>query len=502
MTDNKGYYFTPSINLSKSFSHLKNYSIGASYQLQRNDIRNNFTDSVLSTGFSYETISAFIKSDPSKQNNWSFTYTQQRDKLPSGTALTQSNHSRNFSFQASLMKNATQQLRLTATYRELYVDDSMLVIGQLPDKSLLGRIEYMVNLKKGFIVGNALYDVGAGQEQQMNYTFYQVQAGQGQYTWIDLNGDGIQQLNEFVLAAFPDQATYIKIYTPTGTYVKANYNTLNYSVSINPKMLYGNKTLKGWQLVLSKLNLQSSLQANKKELSNGLPEFDPFNRHIADSALLSYAYIFSNTLSINRLSSKWGLDVTRLVNYSKTFSTYGSQTTETDEWSFKGRMALSKTYTLDMQQKFGSNNLTYPSFSSQNFALTTLTSQPAITYTKGTKWRVAAGYVYNLQKNLEQYGGEKATSNGITLDAKYNSVQNSSISMQFSYSKISYGGDVNSTVSYTILQGLMPGKNFQWTLSFTKRLLKNIEVNFQYQGRKPGTTKLINIGTASVRAIL
>jgi len=52
------------------------------------------------------------------------------------------------------------------------------------------------------------------------------------------------------------------------------------------------------------------------------------------------------------------------------------------------------------------------------------------------------------------------------------------------------------------LQGLMPGKNFQWTLSFTKRLLHNIEVNFQYQGRKPGTTKLINIGTASVRAIL
>lgn len=68
-------------------------------------------------------------------------------------------------------------------------------------------------------------------------------AGTGQYTWIDLNHDGIQQLNEFVIAQFADQATYIRIYTPTNDFVKANYNTFNYSVMLNPRMLLGTKAV-------------------------------------------------------------------------------------------------------------------------------------------------------------------------------------------------------------------------------------------------------------------
>ncbi|ANI87925.1 hypothetical protein A9P82_00480 [Arachidicoccus ginsenosidimutans] len=502
MPDNKGYYFTPTIDVSKTFKHLNNYSIGANYSLEHNEIRNNLADSILPTSYAFETVSAYIKSDQSKRNNWAFTYSQRKDEAPYGKNLVETDHSRNFNLQASFMQNQAQQLRITATYRELFVDDSSLISGQQPDKSFLGRLEYFVNAKKGFITGNLLYDVGAGQEQKMDYTFYQVPAGQGQYTWNDYNNDGIQQLNEFEIAAFPDEATFIKIYTPTNVFVKANYTTLNYSLNLNPKVLFGNGQLNKVQSLLSKLSLQSSLQSNKKVVANGGPEFNPFNNHVADSALLNLNYIFSNTLSLNRFNSKWGLDITRLINYNKSLLTYGAESAETDVWSFKGRMNISKAYTLEILQKIGTNDLKSPSFANRNFALKTLSSQPTITYTNGTKWRLSTSYIYALQKNAALYGGEKETSNSLNFDTKYNAVQNTSITMQFSYNNISYNGDPNSTVSYTILQGLLPGKNYQWTINFTKRLLNNIEINFQYQGRKPGNTKVINIGTASVRAIL
>ena len=93
-------------------------------------------------------------------------------------------------------------MRVNATYRSLQVVNPS-VTNQQADKSLLTRVEYSMHEWKNMVAGNVLYEVGSGQEQKRNYTYVAVPAGTGQYTWIDLNGDGIQQLNEFVHCAVP-----------------------------------------------------------------------------------------------------------------------------------------------------------------------------------------------------------------------------------------------------------------------------------------------------------
>jgi hypothetical protein len=75
---------------------------------------------------------------------------------------------------------------------------------------------------------------------------------------------------------------------------------------------------------------------------------------------------------------------------------------------------------------------------------------------------------------------------------------------KFTYADIQFPvkQSINTTVGFNMLEGLQPGKNFLWNLELTKRISNSIEFNIQYEGRKPGAARVVNIGRASIRALL
>src|SRR5262249_28719130 len=150
------------------------------------------------------------------------------------------------------------------------------------------------------------------QEQKRDFAYLEVPAGTGQYAWIDYNNDGVQQLNEFELAAFPDQAKFIRVFTPTNEYVKANYNTLNYSVSINPHAMLNGSRLKGFSKLISRTNWQSSMQVSNKSIAQNNFQFNPFKYGLNDTALITLSTVLLNTFSFNRYVGGWGFDVSNL----------------------------------------------------------------------------------------------------------------------------------------------------------------------------------------------
>ena len=263
---NDGYLFRPSADISKLLKKFGNYTTGFNFSMEQNVQRSKTTDSVSTDSYSFTILQAYLKSPEKNPNKWGASYFYRQDAYPYGKNLALANRSQNVNVYTTLTKNKNEQVTVNATYRSLQVVNQN-VSTQQADKSLLGRVEYSMHEWKSMVAANALYEVGSGQEQKRNYTYVAVPAGTGQYTWIDLNQDGIQQLNEFVIAQFPDQATYIRIYTPTNDFVKANYNTFNYSIMLNPRMLLGTKAV-GFKKFLSNLFLQSSLQLNQKVVAD------------------------------------------------------------------------------------------------------------------------------------------------------------------------------------------------------------------------------------------
>lgn len=502
--NDKGAFLRPTIDMSKQFKQIYNWRLGFRYALEQNRVKNKITDTLSANAFSFDTYSVYLRSDEQKKNRYGITFFTRSDKYKylAQKDFIRGDRSYNLNLQTELLANPNRQFYLNATFRKLKVYNA-LVSNQKEDETILGRVEYVMNEIKGLVTGNVLYEVGAGQEQRRDLAYLEVPAGTGQYAWIDYNNDGVQQLNEFELAAFPDQAKYIRIYTPTNDFIKANYITFNYNISLNPRALLFQPDLKGMKNLVSKLNVVTSMQISKKSVSQGDFEFNPFKYNLNDTALVTLNTVLMNTVSFNRFSSVWGVDFSNLRNYGKSLLTYGYESRQVNDWSMRLRVNLSRSFLFNLNARTGTNTLSTPNaqFDNRNYDLDINSIEPLLTYIRGTSFRISGGYKLENKKNVPKFGDEKAVAHSINLESKYNVLQTSSVSGKFVFSNIDYNspsGTATSTVSYIMLDGLLPGKNFLWNLTLTKRLFNNVELNFQYDGRKAASSRTVHIGRASL----
>ena len=193
--------------------------------------------------------------------------------------------------------------------------------------------------------------------------------------------------------------------------------------------------------------------------------------------------------------------MSNLRNSGQTLLTYGLESRKLNEWLVKWRWNLSRIFSLSLNGRKGVNGLYTPGFNNRNYELDIYSIEPGFIFIQGTSFRFMGSYKFDSKKNLSLYGGEKSQSHSLNIESKYNILQSSSLTGKFTFNNIDYKFPPNTTVGYIMLDGLLPGSNYIWSLGFSKRLLNNIELSFQYDGRKPGSARTVHVGRASMTAL-
>lgn len=403
----------------------------------------------------------------------------------------------NIGVETGLTNNPDHILRINVNYRRLNIVDSTL-FNSKPENNILSRLEHVMRLWKGAVTANSFYEIGSGLELRREFVFIEVNAGQGNYTWIDYNNDGIQDLGEFEIAVFTDQGNYIRVFVPTNTYVRAYTNQFTTSLTLAPERIWRNK--KGMQKVLARFNNQTVYKVTRKTSNeDNLQLLNPFVYTIADTSLVSISSSFRNTLYFNKTNSVFGVNYSYQENGSKVLLTNGFDTRLTTFHEVQLRWNLNKYFNIRMDGELGRKKNSSDYASGRDYAIDYFEVTPIFSYQPTSAFRIALNSKYSeKENNSELY--EKATIRDIGFELRVNQVNKGSFSGRLNYINISYNAALNSAIAFEMLEGLKTGNNFTWGLNYQRKVAKNLQLNFTYNGRKSEESKTIHSGGMELRA--
>ncbi|HYG49840.1 MAG TPA: hypothetical protein VD905_03005 [Flavobacteriales bacterium] len=458
------------------------------------------TDSTIAGSYRFYDWEVYTGTSDTLGNRFTVNYRQRTDWLNDTGKISKASIGRQYGGTAAFMKNPKNVLRLRAGYRTLEIVDSTL-IGQKADNTIVGRIEHDLKLAKNFFTSSVFYEVSSGLELKREFIYIEVPAGQGTYTWNDYNSNGIKELNEFEIAAYPDQATYIRTFTPSNTYVRTYNNSFSHNVSINPAYLIKASKAKGFKKFISKFADMAYYKIDRKT-ANDIPEqaFNPFRKDIADSSLQSVNSSIRNITYFNRSSSVFAVDYTVQQNTNKSLLSNGFELRKLYTNEVKTRLSIKRAFTLTMAYKEGQKLSSSDFLNGRNYKIDFYEVKPELAWQPGTNFRWSIIYSYLYKQNKLEGGGERTVNNNYGTEIRFSTAERGSIQANFNYVLIDYNGETNTALSFEMLDALKNGKNYTWSASWQQSLSKNLQLNLTYVGRKSENNKIIHTGGVQVRA--
>lgn len=478
---------------------FKWFVVGATDIFEDNQFFTAGTDSLTQLSYRWNDSKVYIKSPDGWKNRYSIFYQRRDDWLPGDNHLKYSSVGESAGLTGELTKNPNHIFKATVTYRRLVVKDTLLSNNR-PDNTLVNRLQYDLKVLKGAITSSTFYEVGSGLESKKEFIYVEVPAGQGAYSWLDQNGNGVREINEYVQAVYQDTARYIRVFTPTNDFTKVFTTQFNEVINLNPRMAWGGKT--DFRKFLSRFSDQLVYRIDRKTQRNKLAEaFDPFFSTVEDSTLVTLTSSLRNTFFFNRSSSTVGADYTYAENRTKVYLANGFETRNNRYHKLKVRWNFAKMFTFNTSGEYG-YKITDSFFENNKLDVEYYEVTPELTFQPGTKWRVRGKFRFSNKINYlpENRGTNQAIVRDAGVDAKFNILQRGSINATFNFISISYDGPNGNTVEFELLEGLKTGLNFTWSTFVQMRLGKNMQVNLQYSGRKAEKNPSVHTGTVQLRA--
>lgn len=476
-------------NNEVKYQWKKNWT-GARFALENYKIKEKANNTFNNLSQSYWQTDVFIGRGDSAKMNIELGWIARANDSIYNEKLLPSTKSNAFYIKSQLLKTQTSELSFYANYRILkYLQQSVD-----NEQSLNSRILYNDRFFKEFIQWSTIYETTSGSIAQQEFTYIQVEPGLGTHMWNDYNGNGIQELEEFEIAPYPDQAIFVRMMLPNQNYLRTHQNKWTQLINIGFTKWQNEKN---WKKVFSKFHVQFSWLSEKHFIKdNGQLTLNPFEND--ENLLVAMNESLRNSIYFNKGKQYLSTTYSFIKNRTKNVLTFGSLENSITTHQLQFNHLIKKTWLTELVTSYDDSKSISNNYATKNFNINGITLHPKIAYLFSNNARLQLFYEYTDKKNTE--GIEMLTQHRLGTQLILQNDKAININGEFSFYQNQFEGNPYSAVAYQLLEGLQPGKNMTWRLMLQRNITKYLDLNVNYQGRSSETSKTIHTGSIQLRA--
>lgn len=488
----------PMIDINQLLHQKSGLKIGFYGERERNETRATNSDLLSPQSFSWDIARFYLLNQQTRKFRYQLSYTYREDWLPSLDVFKTVTRANEFRAEGAWQTSPKSSLLWNLTTRNMEVPDTSFSSFR-PQQTYLGRLTYQFVALKNALRSNTSYEVGSGQEPRLEFTYVEVRQGEGQYIWNDLNGDGIQQLDEFEIAPFQDQANFLRIATLTSDFVRTNNILLNQQLVLDAKPLWFNE--KGLKRFLSKWSWQSNLNLTRKAgVEADISRWNPFELGFDIPEIIAISSVARNSIFFNRADPVYEVQLNLTSLRSRNLLTTGFESRRNTEQNFNIRWNPGKGVSILSKALQGLKINDSEAFQNRSYLIHFQGLELETTIQPGQLIRGIGRLKYRGQQNRLGDMNEQSDQYEIQTEMTINEGNRFSLRAGLTYSYITFNGVANSPLEFAMLEGLKDGNNLLWNIQFERRMYNNVQLVVSYEGRKTGELAVVHLARMQLRA--
>ncbi len=339
-----------------------------------------------------------------------------------------------------------------------------------------------------FVETQLLYDANTERRPLMQEAFIEVGPEMGQYVWVDINDDGVQQIDEFFPEQSPNEGTFIKQLVPSEELFPVISLRTRWRTTIDPSHLIDphDARFSDWLNFLSGLRWHSTIDIREENRTEQLEDIYllRLDRFRDDSLTIHGRLFIEQELEMFRNNPRREFRLTgdRMLSQNQQASGLERRKTENVTLTAGGR--LSRRFRIATRATVGRNENTSETFTSRNFTITGGQMRPRL----DIRWNsaVQSGLGFSVIRKQDRYPHDPASLRGLTsfIDSRLSFGTRWQATMRVEQRRFDLdGGPATSLGEFEMTEGAGLGRTWAWSLQTNYRISDFLRASVQYDGR-------------------